>query len=250
MEQAFSEYGLIGYPLGHSFSKTYFNEKFEREKLFHCQFEAFAIPNVEVFPDLLQLHPQLKGLSVTIPYKEQILKYVDELSPEVAAIGATNSIRICNGKLKAYNTDIIGFEISFKEKLQPHHRQALVLGTGGASKAVQYVLAKMQMPFLVVTRTPQASNQISYAELNAVTLQQYPCIINCTPVGMYPDSNECPPIPYEALTAENYLYDLVYKPEQTRFLLKGMMYNATVKNGFDMLLLQAEASWKIWNETT
>jgi shikimate dehydrogenase len=187
-------------------------------------------------------------LSVTSPYKEQVLKYVTELSEEVKFIGATNSIKISGDKLIAYNTDIIGFEKSFLKSLKPTHTKALVLGTGGASKAVQYVLRKLKIDFLVVTRSTQLkSGEINYTAIDEKMMGEYTVIINSSPVGMYPNVNDCPDIPYHLLTSNHYLYDLVYKPEETLFLKKGKEKNATVENGYDMLLLQAEASWKIWN---
>ncbi len=240
-------YGLIGYPLGHSFSKQYFKEKFERESIADCFFEAFPIESINQFPALLKNNPSLKGLSVTIPYKEQVLQYIDEISDEVKAIGATNSIKISNGKLTAYNTDIVGFEKSFIKLLTPHHTKALVLGTGGASKAVQYVLGKLKIEFLVVTRKKQNNNQVTYKELDETIMNEYTVIINCSPVGMFPNVNIAPLIPYEFISASHYLYDLVYKPSETLFLKKGKERGAVVQNGYEMLLIQAEESWRIWN---
>lgn len=240
-------YGLIGYPLGHSFSKQYFTEKFEREKIDDCIFESFPIESINEFPSLLKNNPSLKGLSVTIPYKEQVLQYVDELSEEVKAIGATNSIKIGEGKLTAYNTDIIGFEKSFTKFLQPHHTKALILGTGGASKAVQYVLQKLGIVFLVVTRKKQNENQIAYEEIDESIMKSHAVIINCSPVGMYPNDSIAPAIPYQFISSAHYLYDLVYKPAETLFLKKGKEQGAIVENGYKMLLLQAEESWRIWN---
>ncbi|HMG82028.1 MAG TPA: shikimate dehydrogenase, partial [Ferruginibacter sp.] len=233
---------------GHSFSKQYFTEKFVNEGIKDCAFEAFPIPSIDEFPALLKAHPDLKGLSVTIPYKEQVLQYITELSEEVKFIGATNSIKISGDKLIAYNTDIIGFERSFLKSLKPTHTKALVLGTGGASKAVQYVLRKLNITFLVVTRNKQLkTGEINYSDIDAKMMGEYTIIINSSPVGMYPNVDVCPDIPYQFLTRDHYLYDLVYKPEETLFLKKGKEKNAVVENGYDMLLLQAEASWKIWN---
>ena len=241
-------YGLIGYPLGHSFSKQYFTEKFEREGLTDCFFEAFPIKSIDEFSALLIANPQLKGLGVTIPYKEQVLQFVDELSDEVKYIGATNSIKITGNKLIAYNTDITGFEQSFRKGLQAVHTKALVLGTGGASKAVQYVLNKSGIDFLVVTRSEILKDGfIHYNHIDQKIINGYKIIINCTPVGMSPNENTAPEIPYHLLTKEHYLYDLVYKPAKTLFLKKGEERGATIQNGYDMLLIQAEASWKIWN---
>ncbi|MEN9571515.1 MAG: hypothetical protein RL172_2746 [Bacteroidota bacterium] len=241
-------YGLIGYPLGHSFSKQYFTDKFLKEGLTDCMFEAFPIPSIKDFPALLQANPNLQGLCVTIPYKEQVLQFVDELSDEVKAIGATNSIKINQGKLTAYNTDITGFSSSFKKLLQPQHTHALVLGTGGASKAVQYVLKQLGITYLVVSRNPEAAGQINYTAIDAKILQQYQVIINCSPVGMWPNIDEAPCIPYHLLSSSHYLYDLVYKPDETLFLKKGAEQGALTANGYEMLVLQAEKSWSIWQE--
>jgi len=242
------QYGLIGYPLGHSFSKQYFTEKFEREGLEDCVFESFAIPDISQFPSLLSQNPGLKGLGVTIPYKEKVLKYVNELSEEVKIIGATNSIKITDNKLIAYNTDIIGFEESFSSLLTPAHKKALVLGTGGAAKAVQFVLNKLGIEYEVVTRDNTLHTACKrYDQIDAELMNACSLIINCSPAGMYPNENTAPDIPYELITPSHYLYDLVYKPASTLFMQKGLAKGAIVKNGYDMLLLQAEASWKIWN---
>ena len=242
-------YGLIGYPLGHSFSKQYFTEKFEREGLRDCFFEAFPINSINEFSNLLDANPDLKGLGVTIPYKEQVLPFVDELSEEVRFIGATNSIKFTGNKLIAYNTDIIGFEQSFIKVLQPSHKKALVLGTGGASKAVQYVLEKLEIPYLLVTRNEVLNaGFINYNAIDKKIMDENSIIINCTPVGMSPNENASPELPYDLITSNHYLYDLVYKPAKTLFLQKGEAIGATIQNGYEMLVIQAEASWKIWNE--
>ena len=241
-------YGLIGYPLGHSFSKQYFTEKFIKEGLEDCAFEAFPISSIDQFSDLLKGNGSLKGLSVTIPYKEKVLDFVTELSEEVKFIGATNSIKINGDKLIAYNTDIVGFEQSFIKLLQPHHTKALILGTGGASKAVQYVCKKLGIEFLVVTRNEDvAAGFINYSMIDEAMMNEFTVIINASPVGMSPDENVCPAIPYQFINASHYLYDLVYKPAKTLFLQKGEEQGATIENGYDMLIIQAEASWKIWN---
>jgi shikimate dehydrogenase len=239
-------YGLIGYPLGHSFSKKFFTEKFEREGLTDCSFELFPIPAVDEFPALLLAHPALKGMAVTIPYKEKILPFVHILSDEVKHIGAANSINIHNGVLTAYNTDIIGFEKSFAPLLQPQHRQALVLGTGGAAKAVQYVLRQLHIPFVTVSRTT-GEGLITYGDIDEALMQQHNIIINCTPAGMYPHEAGFPAIRYDLITAQHYLYDLVYRPAETVFMQKGKERGATVKNGLEMLEIQAIANWHLWN---
>ncbi|MBL0357224.1 MAG: shikimate dehydrogenase [Chitinophagaceae bacterium] len=242
-------FGLIGYPLEHSFSKQYFTEKFEREGMTDCQFEAFPIVSIHEFPALLKSNPGLKGLSVTIPYKEQVLQFVDEVSEEVKAIGATNSIKIKNGRLTACNTDIAGFEKSFVKSLRADHKNALVLGTGGASKAVQFVLNKLGVGYLIVSRNKdQKQGCITYADIDEIVMKEYSVIINCSPAGMYPNDQIAPAIPYELLTPSHYLYDLVYKPAKTLFLQKGEAMGAIVENGYEMLLIQAEESWRIWNE--
>ena len=242
-------YGLIGYPLGHSFSKQYFTEKFQREKLLDCNFENFAIPAIEELAGVLKNNPQLKGLSVTIPYKQQVLVYATQLSPEVKFIGAANCIKISGANRVAYNTDIIGFEKSFTPMLRTNHKKALILGTGGAAKAVQYVLKNLGIEFLTVTRTKDSPDgYINYNQLDADVMDQYTIIINCSPVGTSPNDAECPAIPYKFITANHYLYDLVYKPAETLFLKKGVEQAAQVKNGYEMLLIQAEANWLIWNK--
>ncbi len=244
-----NQYGLIGYPLGHSFSKAYFENKFVQEKIDNCSFEVFEITGIEAITSLLKQYPNLKGLSVTIPYKQQVLQYVHVLSAEVKFIGATNSIKISKGVLTAYNTDIIGFKQSFITKLQSHHTNALILGTGGASKAVQYVLSQLGIAYTIVSRNIiDQNNCILYKDITNTIIQAHSIIINCTPVGMHPNVHECPPIPYHVLTPLHYLYDLVYQPQQTLFLKNGQQQGCTTLNGFDMLTIQAEASWKIWNE--
>lgn len=241
-------YGLIGYPLGHSFSQQYFTEKFTVEGLTNCRFDIFPIPSITDFPDLIQKNPFLKGLCVTIPYKEKVLDYLDVLSDEVKAIGASNSIHFVNNQLIAYNTDIIGFQQSFCKLLQPHHTKALILGTGGASKAAQYVLDKLGITYIVVTRNNNAGKaQIEYKEIDETIMLEFPIIINCTPSGMSPNENTIPDLPYQFVNSNHYLFDLVYKPSKTLFLKEGEKRGATIQNGFEMLVLQAEASWEIWN---
>ena len=242
-------YGLIGYPLGHSFSKQYFTEKFLNEGLSNCTFENFAIPSIDEFLKILQQNITLKGMAVTIPYKQQVLSFVNELSDEVIFIGAANCIKIADNKLIAYNTDIIGFEKSFVPFLKPNHKKALILGTGGASKAVQYVLNKLGINYLLVSRSEiPREGYCNYAMLNEQLMNKYQIIINCSPVGTFPHIDNCPDIPYEFINASHYLYDLVYKPDKTLFLQKGEEQKAQIKNGYEMLIIQAEANWAIWNE--
>lgn len=242
-------YGTIGYPLTHSFSKQYFNEKIAREEIPDSFYESYPLRSITELPGLLKLQPSLKGLSVTIPYKEQVLKYVTVLSNEVKEIGAANCIRIRGNELKAFNTDIIGFERSFVNKLKPGQNKALILGTGGASKAVQYVLKKLGIDFMIVSRKEtKLSNSIIYHQLSKNILEDYRIVINATPVGMSPAEDTCPEIPYAFLTPDHYLYDLVYNPAKTLFLQKGEEQGATIENGFEMLIIQAEENWRIWNE--
>ncbi len=241
-------YGLIGYPLGHSFSKKYFNEKFERDGLGDCYFELFPIENINWFPELLSENPFLHGIAVTIPYKETVIPFLQQLTQEAKAIGAVNCIEFLPDGLKGHNTDVIGFEKSFTPLLQPHHAKAIVLGTGGASKAVQFVLKKNDIPFLLVSRNGKGENVISYDDVTEELLKSYTIIINSSPVGTYPDVEAKPVLPYEFISSQHYLYDLVYHPAETAFLKEGKIKGATIKNGYDMLALQAEENWRIWNE--
>lgn len=240
-------YGLIGYPLGHSFSKKYFTEKFERLQL-DCRFENFAIEHIDLLPSIIEQHPNLEGLCVTIPYKEKVLSYLNEVSPEVAAINACNSIKVTNKKLSGYNTDTIGFEQSLVQQLQPYHSSALILGTGGAAKAVEFVLKKLGITCTIVSRSAK-ENAIAYNEVTPDILKNNLLIVNASPVGTFPNSDTYPQLPYEAITNRHFLFDLVYNPEKTIFLAKGEEKGAAIQNGFDMLINQAEASWEIWNKS-
>ena len=243
------KYGLIGYPLGHSFSISYFNEKFESEGI-DAVYENFEIPQIEDVKEIINSNPDLKGLNVTIPYKQQVLKYIKELSPEAKAIGAVNVIRIEHKGnktvLKGFNSDVIGFTKSIEPILNTYHKKALILGTGGAAKAVQYGLQSLGIETLFVSRTKK-KNAITYEEVTADIVREYNVIVNCTPVGMYPHIDECPKLPYEAMDSHTLLYDLLYNPDETKFLRLGAERGATVKNGLEMLLLQAFVSWEIWN---
>lgn len=242
-------YGLIGYPLDHSFSKKYFTEKFKKEGLTDCSYELFPIKSIRDFSSIINSNPLLKGLNVTIPYKQQVLQFVTDTSNDVREIGAANTIKIKNNKLIAYNTDIIGFEKSFVKNLSLLHKKALVLGTGGSSKAVQFILKKLYIDFLLVTRSLHPQNgMVNYSMIDEKIINDYPVIINCTPVGMYPNETEYPPLPYQFISEKNYLFDLIYKPDKTLFLQKGEQMGAVIKNGYEMLAIQAEESWKIWNE--
>lgn len=241
-------YGLIGYPLGHSFSSEYFNEKFKREGLKENYFQLFPIEEISSFTELLADNPSLKGLAVTIPYKQTIIPFLHKMTAEAREIGAVNCINISGGLLTGHNTDVKGFELSFTATRRAHHDRALVLGSGGASKAVQFILRKLQIPFLIVSRISQGlEGIISYNEINQVLMEEYNIIINCSPVGMSPHVDSKPSIPYQYLSSQHYLYDLVYKPAETQFLMEGNRRGATTKNGFDMLIIQAEENWRIWN---
>jgi shikimate dehydrogenase len=240
-------FGLIGYPLSHSFSKKYFTEKFRRENIANCIYENFPLENISEFPALIQQHADLCGLNVTIPHKEKVIPFLSAQSDVVKAIGACNCIKIENGVLTGYNTDVTGFEESLKPLLQPFHTKALVLGTGGAAKAVHYVLQKLGIEFFEISRTPAGERQLSYQQIDEAVIKEHLLIINTSPLGMYPKIDECPAIPYQALTAKHYLFDLVYNPAKTLFLQKGEQQGAAIKNGHDMLIIQAEESWRIWS---
>jgi shikimate dehydrogenase len=241
------QFGLIGFPLGHSFSKKYFEEKFAKENLQDCSFELFAIEKIEAFKEIITTNKNLQGIAVTIPHKETVMPLLTQISEAAKAIGAVNCIKITDVKTIGYNTDVIGFEKSLLPLLQPHHTAALVLGTGGASKAVQYVLKKMHIPFLLVSRY-KATDTIAYEEVSAEIIQRHLLIINTTPLGMSPNEDGFADIPYEQLSSKHLLYDLIYKPEKTKFLQKGEEQGCVIKNGFEMLVLQAEENWGIWND--
>ncbi len=241
-------YGLIGYPLGHSFSKKYFTNKFESERLGDCYFELFPLKNIRDFPGLLEKKSNLNGLAVTIPYKELILPFLDSVSHEATIIGAVNCIQFKNGFLFGHNTDVVGFEKSFLPLLQSHHQKALILGTGGASKAVQYILNKHHIPFTLVSRTEDVKKGIiNYESVSPQIMSEHLIIINCSPVGMVPNQTAKPAIPYQCLSNQHYLYDLVYGPQDTAFLTEGRSRGADAKDGYEMLELQAEENWRIWN---
>ncbi|WP_266203955.1 shikimate dehydrogenase family protein [Pontibacter kalidii] len=241
------KFGLIGKKLGHSFSKKYFTEKYEREGITDAVYGLYELPGVQALPGLLQQEPELVGLNVTVPYKEQVIPLLDELDEAAAAIGAVNTIKISGGRTKGYNTDYIGFRNSLEEFYPEQERgQALVLGTGGAAKAVWAALDALGIPYLRVSRK-EAEGQLSYAQLTPELLLSYNLVINTTPLGMYPHVQEQPPLPYEHITAGHYCYDLVYNPIQTLFLQSCAAQGASTLNGLPMLHLQAEAAWDIWN---
>ena len=244
------KFGLIGYPLGHSFSKKYFSEKFEKEEIKYAQFELYELEDLSSFPSLLKENPELKGLSVTIPYKEKIIPFLDELDGACREIGAVNCIQIQNGKLKGYNTDYLGFKDSLENWLKGEKPAALVLGTGGASKAIVRALKDLEMNYTMVSRSESShQNCITYNELNTdpSILEKHPLIINTTPLGTFPKTEAMPEVNPDFITCRHKVYDLVYNPEKT-FLMRTLeARGAIVKNGLEMLILQAEAAWKIWN---
>lgn len=243
------KFGIIGYPLGHSFSPGYFNEKFRNEGI-DAVYDRYELPRIEDFPGIISTNPELVGLNVTIPYKEKVMAYLDKVSPEAMAIGAVNVVKVTgNGKnvtLTGYNSDVIGFSRSIKPLLQKHHKKALILGTGGASKAVNYALKQLGLETVLVSRT-EKDDTICYSQVTEELIREYEVIVNCTPCGMAPDFDSCPNIPYDKLNSSNLLYDLIYNPDETLFLKKGKEQGAVTKNGLEMLLLQAEAGWEIWN---
>jgi len=243
--------GLIGFPLGHSFSKKFYLEKFDKENIQNVEYDLYAIEDIDSFPSLYQHTDGLYGVNVTIPHKQSIIPFLDELSEEAQEIMAVNCIQIRKDgdtfHLKGFNTDAFGFEKSLSPLLKPHHLKALVLGNGGAAQAVVYTLTKLGIDYRFVSRV-KSNGSLSYEDLDADLIEQYTLIINCSPLGTYPNIDSCPNIPYEALSDRHLLYDLVYNPDQTLFLRKGLEKGATVKNGYEMLLLQAERNWEIWNE--
>lgn len=243
------KYGLIGYPLQHSFSISYFNEKFQNEYI-NAKYINFEIPTIDALPEILASNPELKGLNVTIPYKEKVISFLDTVSPEARAIGAVNVIRVEHKGndivLKGYNSDLIGFTQSIQPMLRPYHKKALILGTGGASKAINYGLKSLGLDTVLVSRFERPGT-IQYEKITPEVIEEYNVIVNCTPCGMYPHFEECPNLPYEAMSNKTLLYDLIYNPDQTLFMKKGLRMGATVKNGLEMLLLQAFASWEFWH---
>jgi shikimate dehydrogenase len=257
------KFGLIGFPLSHSFSKVFFTEKFKREGLTDHSYELFPLPDISGLEDLIRENPGICGLNVTIPHKIGVMYYLDQIDEAAKKIDAVNCIKVMNGRpvkdffageisaspavLHGYNTDAYGFEASLRPLLKKHHQQALILGNGGASRAVIYVLEKLGIAHLTVTRRRALAGQINYGQLSPEIMKGYSVIINTTPLGMSPHTHTFPEIPYGQLTDSHLLYDLVYNPEETQFLKKGREQGATVKNGLEMLYLQAEKSWEIWN---
>ena len=245
------KYGLIGYPLGHSFSISYFNQKFADEGI-DARYENFEISSIDQLLEVLDKTPNLKGLNVTIPYKERVMEYLDSIAPEAQAIGAVNVIRVTHEgkkiKLKGFNSDVIGFTQSIEPMLDKKwHKKALILGTGGSSKAINYGLKSLGLETVFVSRY-ERPDTIQYENVTPDVIKEYNVIVNCTPLGMYPHTDECPQLPYEAMDYHNILYDLIYNPDETLFSKRGLERGAEVKNGLEMLLLQAFASWEFWHD--
>lgn len=242
-------FGLIGFPLSHSFSKKFFTEKFENENIADCKYQLFPIPQAKEMLDVIQDNPSLCGLNVTIPHKVDVLAMLDEIEDAAKNIGAVNCIKISNGEkrsLKGFNTDAYGFGESLKPLLKQHHKKALIFGDGGAAKAVKYVLSQLGIEYLSVVRNP-VEGAVLYSTITPTVLEEYTLLINTTPLGMLPNLDSFPPIPYNAITEKHLAYDLVYNPEETAFLTKAKERGAATKNGLEMLYLQAERSWEIWN---
>lgn len=244
-------YGLIGYPLGHSFSENFFNQKFKSENI-DAKYLNFEIPQINDIHDIIKNNKNLNGLNVTIPYKEKVIPFLDDIDQNALEIGAVNVIKFIDGEdgkktLKGYNSDIIGFCDSIKPLLKSHHTHALILGTGGAAKAISCGLKNLGIEFKFVSRTKR-EDTLSYDELTPNILNHYKVIINTSPVGMYPHVDECPNIPYEYLSNEHLCYDLIYNPDVTLFMKKSQANGAKVKNGLEMLLLQALTAWEIWQK--
>lgn len=241
-------FGLVGRNISYSFSKGYFTDKFNSENFAGCSYENFDIAEITSFPELIKNTSDLKGLNVTIPYKETVIPFLDKLSKKAELIGAVNTIKITKkGKLKGYNTDYYGFKKSLEPLMQPHHKKALILGTGGASKGVAFALNELDIPYAFVSREAK-ENAVDYNRINATTFDNYQIIINATPVGTNPAVNAFPLIPYEFFTEKHIAFDLIYNPAETQFLKKAKEQGAQIKNGLDMLIFQAEKAWKIWNK--
>ena len=242
-----NRYGLIGYPLSHSFSESYFAKKFQEEGITDCMYQNFPIQDINDINNLLATFPDLKGFNVTIPYKERILPFLYTTNDVVAAIGACNCVKIDKGQLSGHNTDVYGFETSLTEHLQPHHARALILGEGGAAKAVAFVLEKLGIGYISVVRKGTTNpRRLLYEQVTDSIIDSHTLIVNCTPLGTYPNIHECPVLNFERITARHYLFDLIYNPAKTVFLQNGERRGARIKNGYEMLVLQAEESWRIW----
>lgn len=241
--------GLIGFPLGHSFSKNYYLSKFEKERITGVDYDLYPIMEIDQFPKLILQDNAFQGFNVTIPYKQSVMPHLDELSPEAQEIGAVNCITINrrDNKLfiKGHNTDAYGFQNSLAPLRTEKHKRALVLGNGGAAKAVSYALRNLAIPYVIVSRT-RDNGDITYDDLNETIMMEHQIIINCSPIGTFPNIDQCPDIPYKFVSPDHLLYDLIYNPEETLFLKKGKAQGALTKNGYEMLVLQAEKNWQIW----
>lgn len=242
------QFGLVGRNISYSFSKNYFTERFQKNNIENCSYENFDIQDIADFPAIIKNNPDLKGLNVTIPYKEVVIPFLNELSERARKMGAVNVITVSkNGNLTGDNSDYYGFKKSIEPLLQAHHKKALILGTGGASKAVAFALEELGIAYIYVSRKV-SENSIDYSQIDATTFDSYQIIINTTPLGTSPNTHECPKIPYELFTAKHIAYDLIYNPAETQFLKKAKEQGAVTKNGMDMLVFQAEKAWEIWNE--
>lgn len=247
-EELMHKLGLLGKNISYSFSRSYFKEKFEKENINNVSYQNFDIENISHFPSIIKNTTGISGLNVTIPYKQEVMPFLDEINEKAKAIGAVNTIKITKeGKLVGYNTDCYGFEKSIISHLKPHHNRALILGTGGASKAVLYTLEALNIECHYVSRRASKGISFTYDSLTEEDIKNHNVIINCTPLGTFPDIEDCPNIPYDAITDKHILFDLIYNPEETKFLKLGKEKNATILNGSKMLELQAEKSWSIWN---
>ena len=248
MPKTKNRFGLLGKNIGYSFSVGYFAEKFKSLNLEDYEYVNFDIQTIEEFPEIIKNNPNLKGMNVTIPYKEAVIPYLDKISKKAQRIGAVNTIKFTKkGKLKGYNSDFYGFKKSLKPLLEPHHKKALILGTGGASKGVGFALEELGITYTFVSR--EATNEsIGYKLVNATTFDNHQIVINCTPLGTSPNVDAFPPIPYEYFTSKHIAHDLIYNPEETIFLKKAKKQGAKTKNGLEMLRYQAEKSWRIWNK--
>ena len=241
-------FGLVGRNISYSFSKGYFTEKFNTENFAGCTYENFDIPEISAFTEIIKNISDLEGLNVTIPYKETVIPFLGKLSKKATLIGAVNTIKITKkGTLKGYNTDCYGFKKSLEPLLQQHHKKALILGTGGASKGVAFALDQLDITYTFVSREAK-QNGIDYDRINAITFDNYQIIINATPLGTSPQVDLCPLIPYEFFTEKHIAFDLIYNPAETQFLKNAKQQGAQIKNGLDMLIFQAEKAWKIWNK--
>lgn len=243
-------YGLIGYPLAQSFSKKYFTQKFHKERITDCRFENFPIESIFLLEDVINNNSDLKGFAVTIPYKQSVITKLHSVENIPKELAACNCVKISENRLIGFNTDYIGFEKSFMPLLRPHHTKALVLGNGGSSAAVAFVLKTASIEFQIVSRQLHDGSTLTYNDLNEKIIAEHTIIINTTPLGMFPKVDDCPAIPYSFITQDHYLYDLVYNPEKTMFLKRGEDRGALIKNGADMLVFQAEENWRIWNDAT